>query len=793
MKNMKQLFWMMALWLSPVWGQELPKATIGVLVDGDSGTFLVESMEILEREAKALLSRDYDVAFPADKTIIGRWQMANIEAGLQSLLADDDVDMVVCLGILSGLAAARQGGPFNKPVFVPFGISADLPIYPIEGESSGVRNFHYLVTPSRLQQDIALIARMNPSGQVHVLADEAIAGSVPGVTDWVKEIFAKQGLEATTVTGAERADELLSKLGSEVEMVYVTPLLRFDEAQRRTLFEGLKRKGIPSVSLSGWDEVALGALAGNAPQSDDLRLFRRVALNMQRALGGEDPGTFPVVLTVTSKLAFNMETARAIDWFPDWDLQISAELLNVEETETARRLTLEGAVLQAIEANLDLAATRLDPDLAARETARAKSQRLPQVEASVTGVQIDEDLAEVSFGAQPEKQVRGSLDLQQVIFSDGLNAGVTINQLLEEVAALDLEIVKLDIARETAIRFLGYLQANTFNRIQRDNLDLTRENLDTARIRESIGIVGRSDVFRWESQLAIDQREAIDANAQMEAALAALNQILHYTQEARIEAITPDLLDPNLMTGRGRLEPFVRNAKDFALFRGFMVAEGLRKVPELKRIDTIIAIKQREIATNTRVFYLPTVAFTAGLDHDFSRSGAGAEGGLNIPGVMLPNREDTSWQMAINLSIPVFKGGERRHTLGQSRIELEQLRIQRRSAAEKVELSIRVALQRVGSSAAAIDLSRAAADAAQKNYALVRDAYAKGVAQAIDLLDAQNAALVADLAAANAVHAFLIELMDFQRAAANMDFFLTAEERNEFFERLEAFFQQFDQ
>jgi len=57
-----------------------------------------------------------------------------------------------------------------------------------------------------------------------------------------------------------------------------------------------------------------------------------------------------------------------------------------------------------------------------------------------------------------------------------------------------------------------------------------------------------------------------------------------------------------------------------------------------------------------------------------------------------------------------------------------------------------------------------------------------------DLLDAQNAALVADLGAANATYDFLIDLMQTERAAGNFDFFLTAEEREAYFERLEAFF-----
>ena len=60
----------------------------------------------------------------------------------------------------------------------------------------------------------------------------------------------------------------------------------------------------------------------------------------------------------------------------------------------------------------------------------------------------------------------------------------------------------------------------------------------------------------------------------------------------------------------------------------------------------------------------------------------------------------------------------------------------------------------------------------------------------IDLLDAQNASLVADQVAANSIFDFLIDLMEVQRAVGKFDFFLSVEEREAWFNRLEAFFTQ---
>jgi outer membrane protein TolC len=92
-----------------------------------------------------------------------------------------------------------------------------------------------------------------------------------------------------------------------------------------------------------------------------------------------------------------------------------------------------------------------------------------------------------------------------------------------------------------------------------------------------------------------------------------------------------------------------------------------------------------------------------------------------------------------------------------------------------------------------IQLSRDASDAADRNLKLVTDSYARGIKSIIDLLDAQNLALEADQRAANAVHNFLIDLMNVQRAIGRFDFSLTPEEREAWFQRLDEYFQKADE
>ena len=119
--------------------------------------------------------------------------------------------------------------------------------------------------------------------------------------------------------------------------------------------------------------------------------------------------------------------------------------------------------------------------------------------------------------------------------------------------------------------------------------------------------------------------------------------------------------------------------------------------------------------------------------------------------------------------------------------EVAQLEAQHASVTERIEQRARTALHVAGSSYASIGLAREGAEAARNNLALVSDAYSQGLVSIIDLIDAQNAALVGDLGAATAVFDFLIDWVEVERAVGRSSLFMTTDDRNDFFDRLEAF------
>jgi outer membrane protein TolC len=138
----------------------------------------------------------------------------------------------------------------------------------------------------------------------------------------------------------------------------------------------------------------------------------------------------------------------------------------------------------------------------------------------------------------------------------------------------------------------------------------------------------------------------------------------------------------------------------------------------------------------------------------------------------------------------LFTSGERPAIRDQSFEELSRLRFERASTAQRIEQRIRSALHTAGASYAAITLAQQAAKASRNNLDIVTDSYSRGAVSIIDLLDAQNAALVAEEAAANAVYDFLSSLMEVERSVGRVYFLVGPEEKEALFERADDYFRR---
>jgi outer membrane protein TolC len=231
---------------------------------------------------------------------------------------------------------------------------------------------------------------------------------------------------------------------------------------------------------------------------------------------------------------------------------------------------------------------------------------------------------------------------------------------------------------------------------------------------------------------------------------------------------------------------YLKNPQDFKKLRIILVKEGLNTSPELKAVESAIKSQERALRSANWKFWSPRIALQGQVTNIFAEGGAGSEDVDSLP-FPFPETDETNWSVGLNLTFPLFSGGERYSRRREALETIAQLKTEKEALAERIEGRIRSALHVAGASYAGIQQARNSAEAAEKNLEIVMDSYARGVISILELIDAQNAALVAEEGAANAVYDFLVDFMEVERAVGQFGFVMTAQEREAFLERLAAF------
>lgn len=758
---------------------------VGFVIDGpwfgNEPTLQANIAEIV-----ALTEGEFETEFPPQARLVGDWTLETAARHLQTLLSDPEVDLVITWGMLASHTVCCLD-ELPKPVVAPVVIDQDLQGFPLENGSSGVPNLSYVRLPSGLASELAYFQSMIPFRRVAILSNAPLMDAIPELSSRMRQQLGELEMEFEFVPVRQSVDAALEAISDDTEAVYVWPLFHLPAAELQRLVDGLNERRLPTFSAFGGTEIDMGMLASLGSPEFLPRLARRVALNVQRILLGEAAGSLAVDFLMPERLRVNMKTARRIGVSPSWRLLLEADVLHRDELEGVETRSLRDAVSEAVRLNLDLIARQRSLAAGEQEVERSRSVLLPQIDLGALGVQIDDDRAGASLGSRAERELSASATLSQLLFSDRALAGVSIQSRLQEGREASYEALRLDIALEAATAYLNLLRVKSLVEVLRNNLELTRSNLELAQIRRSVGAANPSEVYRWESRIATDRKALIEVLGDQQVLEIQLNRLMHRPLGDHFLTREVGITDPGLLTGHDRFRGYTETPRRYETFTDAVVQAGLAASPEMREIDAAIAAQQRFVLSARRAYWAPTIGLEASFEEILDRSGAGSSP-PEFDLFPLPMVDDRNWSVGVSATLPLFRGGDRAAERLQAEFEFERLQLERAAVEEKVEQRVRSAMAETWSTFPGIELTRQAADAAGKNLDLVSDAYARGAVPIIDLLDAQNAALNADAQATNAIYDFLIALMQVERASGHFHLLLTPEETADWFDRIDQVF-----
>ena len=266
----------------------------------------------------------------------------------------------------------------------------------------------------------------------------------------------------------------------------------------------------------------------------------------------------------------------------------------------------------------------------------------------------------------------------------------------EQNTLLDGATAYMDVLRDTAILDLD-----------RNNVEVLKEQLRETRDRFTVGEVTRTDVAQAEASLASSQATALTAEATLQASVATYRQVIgdQPTSLAPVKPIT---------------KPLPKTLQE-------AIAISQVEHPSISASLHGVDAAQLQVKIAEGALY-PTIGISAAVSNQYDASG--------IPGFHV-----LSGQIMGQISIPIYQGGAEYATTRQAKEKLSQQEIQTDSLRNQVRQAVIAAWGRVQAQVGVVRAARAAVSANEVALTGVREEAKVGQRTTLDVLNAQQALL----------------------------------------------------
>jgi len=776
----------LSLWAKPTY-------TIAIVTDGPTD-FNEDFEEQMKDEIDQLLGRDFEVRFPDELRYDGQWDYKKIKQGVNKALNSRKNSLVITLGMLSSQIAVQKRS-FKKPLIASTIINPTMQGAPYKNGTSGKRNLTYINGYFDIKDDIELIKEIMSVEKVAVIINENLYNNAPRVLKYIRDSFKKRGIKTQIIPAYKDLNKIIDAIEPDVDFVYVTPLFQKNDEERRDFYAALRLKELPSFSALGRDDVELGALFGNVPASDNKRLIRQIALQVQQISLGFKPSRLAVGFKPYPSLSLNSQTAQDVGFTPSWDLISRATILEADDTDS-HYFSIEEIMDRAVGYNLNILQAEQQIEVSELNVDKSDAMFYPQINLRVEGKQIDEQRTVKSLGMLDHQQVNGILTLKQNLYNQGQYANISINKAFMSATEHEVDHAKLEIAMQASLLYLKILQFKNRLELQKSNLELSKNNLRSAITKQDIGIGNQSDIYRWESKIANDKKDVLFTHATIQKTQFTLNALLNLPQKLPLNFEKVTMEDPVFLTHDKKIRDYFENPAGFAVFEEFLVQEGRANSPQLHQFDEIAKAKKIVSDASAAALYSPDVYFQAGFKYKFLDSDAqqvAIDQGFPknnvqeqaLEGLYEFNRYE--YEVGIVADFPLYTGGYQTAEREAAKAALLTAQSQQQEVENHVERDIRNALYQAKAAYLSIDLSHDAYIAANKNLEHMTAVYQQGNGSILNLLDAQNNTLKAALVENNTRYGFMADLIRLQRNIGQVNFNIDEDERQEWADKVQEF------
>jgi outer membrane protein TolC len=327
----------------------------------------------------------------------------------------------------------------------------------------------------------------------------------------------------------------------------------------------------------------------------------------------------------------------------------------------------------------------------------------------------------------------GKVEATWPVYNSEIWIGHYGTKLQRQMQELELEKQKLTVAYQIKQAFYGVILAREMVEVMNQAMATMEAHLDQVNALYNEGMISNLDVLQVETAVASIRPQQIEVNNGLELAKLGLANIINL-----------DLDDPIEVEG----ELVYEKAELLDIAEYYEI--GLDERPEMEGLEMSRELTSK-IKNLTYTAYAPTVALFA--NYQWNR-------GQQMP----PNEDELveGYQAGVGVQMPIFDGLANYGKLKTIRSQLDQVEIGMRAMEKGVETEIRAAFLQLNAAEQKVAAGKINVDSAQKSFDAAEDRYAVGMANNLDVMDAD-----VSLVQAKALH--LQAIYDYKLAKANLD------------------------
>ena len=734
---------------------------------------------------------DFKAVFPKDLIFTGNWTEAGAKAVSDKALASR-ARMVISLGFMSSDYYS------NKPNKQKYVLTID---------QYGLRDFGSFNPVQQNVDDFVTFQALVPgSKKTAILMNENYYNMHQDWNAIIKKRLTdkKCNIDFVVVTVNSNVKASLSKMPSDVDSVFVTPLFNLSQAQRKEVYEYINSKKLPSYSTVGKEDVALGAMLGTSTFNVDKKLAEATSFNIHGVLHGQAVKDEKIPFYDDKILFYNSDAGEAVGYVPPLRLLNNCTVISNKELP---KYSL-GSLLEALdEGNLDMKRKQFLISAARRSVASAYMRYLPTLRLDLGYQTYNEGYAR-SYAGVPTRAGVFTVAMDQVLYSPDLVTNIIVKHKKLKFDKAEAVLTQANTEFQAANLYVDALMLENAIKIQTEELQETRENLAMARVRQKTGKCGNEEIMRWAGQVSEEEKKLLGMQAELKNIKISISKLLNKDQKQEFDFVPLTASDPSFFSSDVHIIDHVRDPQRLGKFTDMLVDEVQYRSPETVKLKAAIAMKKAEMANYGQKFFLPNAKMSLEYSTQFDRqlpyedeahqqlqgskpaaafsqavannyAGAGtADAALTVGqayynGALLQSPwlglDKNSFRFLIAAQWKPIEGGHKFAEIARCKSELNELNAYLEEVNTQLEMMIREVVNRAIAKYFMIEKSYKALFAEAENYQMVKARYLVGKAPINQLVNAQELYFNAKLNAFNSQYEFFKELLWVQRGLISVN------------------------